>query len=145
MSTGLHGNNSIDNITYFFHLIKTSILAILTYGLAIKILPNGSNIIKHEKSVWKWCWWCQFGKSTRWVGFLLFMLSVGKKLVDHCLSFGHCIVCALIYGFWLSLLYLQSLKNAVFEGSWISEQTIKTSMLDRAGLNTIYALSTCQT
>jgi hypothetical protein len=49
--------------------------------------------------------------------------------VDHCLSFctfsfGHCVVCSSIYGFWLALWYLQTLLNILSkwktDNFWVS-------------------------
>jgi hypothetical protein len=39
--------------------------------------------------------------------------------VDRCLSFctfsfGHCVVCSSIYGFWLSFLYFHALFGSIF-------------------------------
>ena len=49
-------------------------------------------------------------------------LALCVCFVDHCvsfchLSFGHCVVCPSIYGFWLPLWYLQTLLTMCFK-SW---------------------------
>ena len=49
--------------------------------------------------------------------------------VDRCLSFcpfsfGHCVVCCSIYGFWLPFWYLQTLRVAKFEQTTIHQHVL---------------------
>ena len=51
-----------------------------------------------------------------WVSCCSFFSFLCSVILDHCLSFcsfscGHCIVCSLIYGFWLPFWYLETFNG----------------------------------
>jgi hypothetical protein len=64
---------------------------------------------------------------------LIFKFYSIFSFIDRCLSFctfsfGHCIVCSSIYGFWLPLWYLQALLVHAF---WLMVSVLASSAVDR--------------
>ena len=56
------------------------------------------------------------GRSRKCLSFCKNMSFVDRCLSFCTFSFGHCVVCSSIYGFWLPIWYLQTLLTFVFSG-----------------------------
>jgi hypothetical protein len=56
---------------------------------------------------------------------LVFCVCFVIRCLSFCpFTFDHCVVCPLIYWFWLPLWYLQTVivKNVLFQGIWLNEK-----------------------